>query len=210
MEGEIVAPPEEKPYILKVWTDGALREYEAPMVMGAGAVICHRGGGRREEPDLHSWKFYAWKADPLKAELLAIQRALESIPSDMKRTCHLIILSDSWQAVNALRHAQKGLRKPRSGANGRRDFNEYCTTMHHHRRIITHIRDLIALFPRSQVVWCRGHAGHKWNELANELAQKEAGTWRGCKANKGPARITKGLNHGLAKGHLGPHPVRTG
>jgi ribonuclease HI len=179
MEGEIVAPPEEKPYILKVWTDGALCEYEAPMVVGAGAVICHRGRGKREEPDLKSWKFYAWESNPLQAELLAIQRALESIPSDMKRTCHLIILSDSWKAVNALRHARRGSCKPKAGSQDRRDFDEYRATMHHHRRIVSHIRDLIALFPHCRVVWCKGHAGHQWNELANELAQKQAGTWRG-------------------------------
>jgi ribonuclease HI len=149
-----------RPTILKVWTDGALKSKGRPKVIGMAAVTCYRGAGRREEPEVKAWRVEAKKTSSMHAELFAIQCALESIPNDLKYTCHLILISDCLPAVEAIR--------------GHKIDKQYL-------KILRHIRTLMQSFPKARIYWCKAHAGHQWNEMANEMAQKQAGTWQGGK-----------------------------
>jgi ribonuclease HI len=146
---------ETKPTILKVWTDGALRDWSRPKVIGMAAVTCYRGAGRREEPEIKTWRVEAKQTSSMHAELFAIQCAIEAIPTELKHTCHLIVITDCLDAVQCIR--------------GNKITPRY-------RKLVYHIRDLMRCFPKARIFWCRAHSGHKWNELANEEAQKCAGT----------------------------------
>lgn len=147
----------DNPTILKVWTDGALRDWTNPKVIGMAAVVCYRGAGKRPLPEIRSWRVLAKRTSSMHAEIFAIQCALESIPKEQKDNCHLIIITDCLDAVQAIRG---GNISPR------------------YRKMILHIRDLMRYFPKSRVVWCRSHSGHKWNEMANREAKRQAGTAR--------------------------------
>lgn len=154
MEEEV--RPIQHPTILKVWTDGAMKDSPKMKVLGMAAVVCYRGGGKTVAHQVKSWRVEAKKTSSMHAELFAIQCALESIPLEQKKTCTIIVISDCLDAVQAIK-------------------NSKITTRY--QGLVRHIQNLLNSFPKANVVWCKAHSGHKWNELANQVAQKTAGTW---------------------------------
>jgi ribonuclease HI len=139
------------------YCDGAVKGNGKAGRVGMGVVLNYYEGLEIVKTTTHSW---GMNYDPVTnnlAELLAIRNTLHVI-NGCPEHIYLCIHSDSEWAVKAI--------------NG-----EYRIS--HHVDLVKEIRALGAEFDIFQVVWVRGHAGHEWNEKANELAQREAGTWKG-------------------------------
>ena len=132
------------------------------MVIGMSSIFCYRDGKKTTRVETKSWKVLSNKTSSMHAELYAIVCALESLPRPFRYTCKLTVLTDCLEAVRAI----KG--------------HLICSR---YRGMVKHIRSLLKDFPYAKVIWCKSHSGYKWNELANELAKKEAGTWKGKGSN---------------------------
>ncbi|HYT41785.1 MAG TPA: hypothetical protein VEP90_05525, partial [Methylomirabilota bacterium] len=68
-----------KPVILKIWVDGALKGWSKRKVIGMAAVTCYRGGSTTKTPEIRSWRVEAKRTRSMHAELFAIQCALEAV-----------------------------------------------------------------------------------------------------------------------------------
>lgn len=141
------------------YCDGAVKGNGKEGRVGMGSVFFSFTSSGFGKPHYHSWGMDANPATNNLAELLAIRNTLWVIPHDPD-TIALIIHTDSEWAVKAI--------------NG--DYRISC-----HVDLVNEILELGSEFDIFSVQWVRGHKGLEWNEKANELAQKEAGTWKGKK-----------------------------
>lgn len=131
---------------VEAYADGAVSKNGQPGWMGFAAVGLHRGQ-TKEKAD----RAYSERATNNRAELYAIKLALELIRDEFRRGVHLLVFSDSEWSVRVI--------------NG-----VYRTSAH--SDLIQPIRRLILQYGRVEIQWIRGHAGHQYNERANDLAQE--------------------------------------
>jgi ribonuclease HI len=141
---------------ITIYADGAVKNNGGPGRVGMGAVLLHLVDGKIRHQKNCSWGEDADPATNQLAELLAMHYSLQQVR--VPASTDLTLYSDSQWARNSI----LGL------------YKNAC-----HVDLIRTIRTQLEEFRSTNLIWLRGHDGHKWNELANELAQKEAGTWKG-------------------------------
>lgn len=95
-----------------------------------------------------------------KMELTAILKCLEYF----KEPQEFIIFSDSTYAVNCINQWMNNWKKKK----WLKSDGEQVKNVDLLKQI-----DTLKSFHKIQMVWVKGHAGHKYNEMANDLAEKE-------------------------------------
>jgi len=144
------------------YCDGAVKNNGKKGRLGMGSVLLDFRSNNAGQLELMNPRSYSWGLDydPATnnlAELLAIRNTIHVVEADPKLV-YLCIRSDSEWAVKAINGVYR---------------------VSHHVELINEILELGAQFDIFQVTWVRGHSGQTWNSLANDLAQKQAGTWKG-------------------------------
>lgn len=136
---------------IRVYTDGS----HSPSTNNGGWGYCVVRNG--QEILCHSGSV----ADTTnnRMELLAILNALLHVDDPIDLTKNLLIFSDSANSVNVIREV---LAKRRDGIHV------------HHKRFANYdlVNQIVLLCLRRRVIfnWLKGHAGHRWNGRADELA----------------------------------------
>lgn len=152
-------------YFVKAHVDGAVKNNGGTGRIGVGCVLqwftvnsTNNAGSTHKE---YSRERYGYGLDvPLATNNLAELEAVKFTYNCIfvrKSSVHLEIYSDSLWAVNAIRGVWK---------------------VTHHLGLIEAIRESYSDYASFQIFWTKGHSNNKLNELANDVAQWEAGTWK--------------------------------
>lgn len=138
----------------EVYTDGSAHGNPGPA--GAGAVIVC--GGKKVATLHHKGGF----STNNRMELYAVIMAVDYLPTDEPVT----IYTDSQYVKNGLNSWLAGwVRKGWRKANGEKVKN---------RDLWEQLLQIKKDYPLLTIKWVKAHNGHKWNELADSLANKGA------------------------------------
>ena len=120
-----------------------------------GAVILEVDGDTILAERLCRWSVTVEKGSSNLGELLAIQKALESIPTLQRWNTPIRVYTDSQYARQAI--------------EGKFKSRVFGTT-------IRRIQRLSKLFPSFRIRHCQGHTGRStWNNVAHHLSRSAAG-----------------------------------
>lgn len=144
---------------ITIYCDGGVSGNGGPGKMGMAAVLLLMEGDQIKREHARSWRMESSYATNIQAELWAVSYGLGEIKPECRPKVDLRILTDSAWVVKAV----TGVYKKVSA----------------HPELLEEIRRQLAEFRSAKLEWVRGHAGDTYNEKANELAQREAGTWKG-------------------------------
>jgi len=134
----------DKPCI-RVYTDGSC------LVNPGGAGTCSFVIVENDKP-IHQHGEHYQSTTNNRMEIRAVINAIEYI-SGIKWTDQVVIYTDSTYVYNSI------IKKAGKQANKNGDLWEQ-------------MRILVADNPNVQYMWTQGHAGHKWNEYADELCRE--------------------------------------
>lgn len=149
------------------YADGAVKGNGGPGRIGVGVVLLRVRDGEIVREFQTGWGCDLPHVTNILAELRAIQHAIITIrKTDWCRT-DLEIYTDSEWSVKAIK-------------------GEYRNIVAH-QKLLGQIRSCLSLFRSWKLEWVRGHAGDRYNEIANELAQQYAETAKKRK-KKGSAK----------------------
>lgn len=140
-------------FLIDAYTDGGVKNNGGEGRMGMGVVLI---GPRTIELQK---AIDAENATNNRAEMHAILMALECIKPPCRPQTRMRIITDSQWCINSITGKWKGVTK--------------------NLDLIAEARALIEQYQSVEFEYVRGHNGDPDNERANELAQRQAGTWRG-------------------------------
>jgi ribonuclease HI len=144
---------------ITIYCDGAVAGNGGPGKMGMAAVLLLMEDGKVKTERARSWRMESTYATNIQAELWAVSYGIDEIKPSHRPNVDLRIITDSEWVVKAV----TGVYKKVSA----------------YPDLIAEIRTQMSKFHNAKLEWVRGHAGDTFNEKANELAQREAGTWKG-------------------------------
>lgn len=143
---------------IKIYTDGAVKNNGGEGTIGMAAILTYIKSSGEEKVLRVSYCQHREYATNNQAELGAISLGLDQVAEDLRYKVDLKIYSDSQWAINSI-------------------TGEFKATKN--TDLIQKIRQQLKDFRSYEFTWVKGHDGDKWNEEANKLAQKSAGTWKG-------------------------------
>jgi ribonuclease HI len=139
--------------MVEIYTDGScLRNPNGPS--GSGVVMIYKNSVKTISIGMGG-------STNNRAELFAIQKALEAIKPD-KRHYPIKIYSDSKYAIGSVTGKMKGTKNP---------------------DLIHPIRQMLLDFPEVEFIWVKAHSGNRWNEIADRLAL------RGSRSAQGEVKV---------------------
>lgn len=134
---------------VEIYADGSVVTGNGrPGVMGFAAVTLHKKRTRK-----FAGRQEAHRATSNHAELLAIHLGLQKVKPELRAQIEILVYSDSEWSVKAIR-------------------GEYAVNAH--ITLVDEIRELLGEFRSAEVNWIRGHTGHRFNEMAHQLALEQA------------------------------------
>jgi ribonuclease HI len=139
-------------FLIDAYTDGGVKNNGGEGRMGMGVVLI---GPRTIELQK---AIDTENATNNRAELHAIIMALEGIKPSCRPQTRMRIITDSQWCIHAI--------------DGSWDVTKNLD-------LIAEARALIEQYRSVEFQYVRGHNGDPNNERANELAQRQAGTWKG-------------------------------
>jgi len=145
-----------------IYCDGAVKGNGQPGRIGMGAVLLQ---GLGTDPDgktvsksrLVSWGMELERATNIRAELEAIYRSILLVKDEVVPRVSVTLYTDSEWSIRTL--------------NGRYNSTAYPELR---KRILERLRQ----FKSWSLEYVPGHQGYRWNECADELASRQAGTWK--------------------------------
>lgn len=138
---------------IDIFTDGAA-EPSNPGPAGSAFVVVHGG------VEIAHWSEHLGFTTNNIAEMTAALRALETVQDRLDLA--ITIVTDSQYVANGL---TKWL--PKWKANGWRTADRKPVK---NRELWERLDELASRLPKLSWQWVRGHAGNRWNEVADQLA----------------------------------------
>jgi ribonuclease HI len=145
-----------------IYCDGAVKNNGGPGRIGMGAVLLQElmtdpDGKRVSKSRLVSWGMELERATNIRAELEAIYRSILLIKDEMVPRVTVSVHTDSEWSIRTFQGLNKSTVYPELRQN-----------------ILNRFRQ----FKSWELCYVEGHAGHQFNEMADELASRQADTWK--------------------------------